>query len=265
MILFTVAWALFIFVFPLYSLVLMVVFGPMGIVGAFFSTLHLSRKVVALILKMIFFPRIQAVMFDAVLSREGLYDLVFNHNLGNEQSNTKLDIPELLLNKILPKFLIELTLLVLQFVPIMGPIIVLTIRAPTKASELHKRYYVLMNWTPSDIYRCYWKYHLEYLQFGLMVFLLEMVPGFTFFFMFTNNVGMALWTIDHHKDLKKICSKHRPRLQESTNLALAEVAPSSLDPPSISLRRREYLKYPLNTVRARIWTAGRASLEKHAD
>lgn len=257
----SVVWGMFLFVFPTYAIVLTLFLGPLGFIASFLSTLHLSRKIVSLVLKLILFPRFQSVMFDAILSREGLYDVVHCHNIMKEQSKRNFDLPSLLLTKFLPTFAAELTLLVVQFIPILGPLIILVARAPAKAYEIHERYFTLMRWDDQQKNKCYWHFRLEYIQFGLMALVLELIPGLTFFFMFTSNVGMALWSVDNHEKLGEIgrpTSSHGPIMKEPTAQDLPDL--SETENPNVEIianevKKREYLKLPINSVKSRIWNA----------
>lgn len=257
LILFAAAWFMFFFVLPVYAFILSVFVGPLGAVAAFISVLHLSRKVTVLLLTMIFFPRLQGVMFDTVLSKEGMYEVVFAYNLRRQHSEINTNIPWLLVNRVIPFFIQEAALFVLHFIPILGPLISIAIRAPTLAFNLHQRYYKLANWKHEQTSASYWKFTLEYFQFGVVASVLELIPGLTFLFMFTNAVGMALWTVDNRKLLNDIAiSTHVPESpMEEINIDFAEEFQAEL--PAAAVKKREYLKAPLNNMKARIWSSGR--------
>lgn len=268
MLLALVAWVMFFVVFPPYALLLSLVLGPMGLLSAFLSVLYLSRKLMVLFLKALFFSQVQAVMFDAVLTREGLYNVVFGHNLKKEQSSGTIDVPGFLANKLLPFIVTESLLLLVHFVPIVGPFLVLFIRAPTKANSFHQRYFKLMEWNFKAQNNCFWKYRLEYTQFGVMALLLEMIPGFTLLFMFTNNIGMALWSVENHDKFQEFGGKYNgPVITDLTAPAVSVITqePEEVIVPAPEVRRREYLKLPLNTMRARIWVPRVPSADKPVD
>lgn len=259
---------MFFMVFPPYAVLLSLVLGPMGLLSALLSVLHLTRKLMILMLKALFFSRLQAVMFDAVLTREGLYNVVFGHNLKKEQSQKTIDVPGLLANQLLPFLVTESLLLFVHFIPMIGPFLVLFVRAPTKANSFHQRYFKLMEWNYKTQNNCFWNFRLEYTQFGVMALLLEMIPGLTLLFMFTNNIGMALWTVENHDKLQELGGKYNgPVIVDPTASTLSVITkePEEVIAPVTEVRRREYLKLPLNTMKARIWVPKVSSADRKSD
>lgn len=168
-------------------------------ISALLSVLHLSRKLIVLFLNLVLLERIQKVIFDAVLNREGLYDVVFNYNIRNESSSKVSDIPTIIFGQLIPFVLSECACFFVQCIPLIGPLIVLLVKAPKKAFSMHQRYFKLMNFNFKKENSCFSKFRSEYLQIGVMVYVLEMIPCMTIFFLFTNNIGMALWTVDQHE------------------------------------------------------------------
>lgn len=166
--------------------------------SALLSVLHLSRKLIVLFLKLFLVERIQNVIFDAVLNKEGLYQIVFNYNLRNEPSSQSSDIPTMLLTQLIPDIISEFAFFLVQCVPLVGPLLVLLVRAPKKAFSMHQRYFKLMAFDFKAQNSCFTKFRSQYFQIGVMVYILEMIPCMTILFLFTNSIGMALWTVDQH-------------------------------------------------------------------
>ncbi|RKP29724.1 hypothetical protein METBISCDRAFT_7743, partial [Metschnikowia bicuspidata] len=167
----------------------------MGTISAMVVMFHLCQRIFALCLKIILFPQLQAVVFDAVLTREGLYDVLFNYNLRNRYKPDTLNIPRILFKSVLPTLFSEISHLALVLVPVVGPLIVSIKRAPRRAKDGHKRCFELLGWKPEVINDYCAKNNFDYTKVGLVLLFLEMIPGFTFFFLFTNNIGMALWMV----------------------------------------------------------------------
>lgn len=205
---------LFFVVFPVYAIGATLIMGPIGILASFVSILQTSRRVTILLLNMIFIGRIQDVMFDAILNREGLYELTFDYNRNKESKTGSTNTRMWLTHRVMPGVTRGLLYFVLDMVPIIGPLIFVYSKAPTKTYKSHKRDYKLMRWNHRQIQLFSRKVASHYSAFGVVALLLEMIPGMTVFFMFTSNIGLALWTVDNHKRFQSIVQEQDAKEHE---------------------------------------------------
>ncbi|KAI8637815.1 hypothetical protein BD408DRAFT_374506 [Parasitella parasitica] len=101
-----------------------------------------------------------------------------------------------------PIFLLRSALFVLtlplNIVPVVGPICFVSIQALFRGGVAHKRYFQLYKWTPEQRQRRIETYFWQYQRFGLVATALEMLPFAGYLFMYTNQIGAALWAMDLH-------------------------------------------------------------------
>ena len=269
-ILLCVVWTMLVFVLPPYALIMTMVLGPMGTISAMIVMFHLCQRIFALCLKIILFPQLQAVVFDTVLTREGLYDVLFNYNLRNRHKPDTMNIPAFLFKSLLPTIFHEITYLIIVLMPVVGPLIVLIKRAPARSRDGHRRCFELLGWKEEVINDFCARNNLDYIKVGLVLLFLEMIPGFTFFFLFTSNIGMALWMVEDFDRIEKFEDTMRiVRVPEPIALAgepdvsfsvEANVQENLLIEKKLAeagvteIRRRDYLKLPLHTINTKVWT-----------
>ncbi|CEP09435.1 hypothetical protein [Parasitella parasitica] len=86
----------------------------------------------------------------------------------------------------------------LNIVPVIGPICFISIQALFRGGVAHKRYFQLYKWTPEQRQRRIETYFWQYQRFGLVATALEMLPFAGYLFMYTNQIGAALWAMDLH-------------------------------------------------------------------
>ncbi|KAK4513013.1 uncharacterized protein ATC70_003724 [Mucor velutinosus] len=86
----------------------------------------------------------------------------------------------------------------LNVVPVVGPLCFISIQALFRGGAAHKRYFQLYKWTPEQRQRRIEAYFWQYQRFGLVATALEMLPFVGYLFMYTNQVGAALWAMDLH-------------------------------------------------------------------
>lgn len=122
-----------------------------------------------------------------------------------------------------PYWLIRrITIFILNFIPIVGPIIVVIISAPDRGKKSHSRYFELKGMASKEVdqfvkarrgqYTGY-VYQLHVLltclsntciyRFGLVANALEMIPIIGTFFHFSNTVSGALWAAQIERNEKK--------------------------------------------------------------
>ncbi|KAM9900355.1 hypothetical protein OXX79_005188 [Metschnikowia pulcherrima] len=189
-------------IFPIYAFVTTMVTGPFGLISAIITLFSLSRQLTVWLSNIVFIRQVQASIFDTVLKKEGAGDIVIRHEFMHSRYTPKKPMQHRLYYQFLPFISREVFYILLGIIPLVGPFIVIFIQAPIKGYKTHKHYYHLMMWNYVQINRFNKEYQSDYTAFGIGALLLEMVPGLTVFFMFTNNIGMALWTARYYKDFE---------------------------------------------------------------
>ncbi|GEQ72362.1 hypothetical protein JCM33374_g6049 [Metschnikowia sp. JCM 33374] len=204
-------------VFPVYALIATTVTGPFGLISAIITLFSLTRQLTILISQLLFIRHIQGIIFEKVLEREGAKDLLLRYRFMRSRFSPQKPIDLRLRYQTLPFLERELFYFLLGIIPLIGPLIVLFFKAPVKGYKTHKRYYKLMVWEYVDINRFYREYRRDYAAFGVVALLLEMIPGLTILFMFTSNIGMALWTAQYHKDFEEFMADDNEELCEKAH------------------------------------------------
>lgn len=178
--------------------------GPLGVLSAWVSVLQMSHSLTLFIMVATYLPKVQSAMFDAILTSEGQHTIVHNFKVGNIKAPQKKrnKITKAAKFRLYPCLARELTFCVVGLVPFVGPLLLIYLKAPIKAYRTHKRYYRLVGWDYEQIAAKYAQFKPDYTAFGIVALLLELTPGFTIFFMFTSNIGMALWTVQKHADIQ---------------------------------------------------------------
>ncbi|EXF80485.1 hypothetical protein CPAR01_14938 [Colletotrichum paranaense] len=119
-----------------------------------------------------------------------------------------------------PKALIRyLIYLPLNFIPVVGTVIFISLQARSRGQAVHGRYFQLKNWSSSR--RADWlKRHAgPYTAFGLVATALEMIPFASVLFTFTNAVGAALWAADIEAKDTSMTDSTAPTLRETAQKA----------------------------------------------
>ncbi|EXJ64330.1 hypothetical protein A1O7_00666 [Cladophialophora yegresii CBS 114405] len=103
--------------------------------------------------------------------------------------------------KFTPNAIIRYVLyLPLNFIPIVGTAIFIALQGKRAGPAAHTRYFQLKEWSKSKR-EAHIEYHRGgYTAFGVVAFVLEMIPFANLLFAFTNTVGAALWAADLEKN-----------------------------------------------------------------
>lgn len=206
-------------IFPIYAFVMTMFTGPFGLVSAFITLLVTSRRITTFILHFLFMRHIQGAIFDRTLRKEEAAEVLTRYELMSSRFMPKKTPRSRLYYQVLPFIYREILYNVLAIIPLFGPAIVLLFKAPVKSYKTHKRYYKLMMWNYLEINRFCRKYRYDYTLFGILALLLEMIPGLTVCFVFTNNIGMALWTAQYHKEFERFMHhEHEKRPEKEEEL-----------------------------------------------
>ncbi|KAG1472000.1 hypothetical protein G6F56_001798 [Rhizopus delemar] len=87
----------------------------------------------------------------------------------------------------------------LNILPVIGPAAFIGIQALFRTGEAHKRYFNLYHWSKAQIHRRVDARFWQYYRFGLMATVLEMIPFAGYVFIYTNQIGAAMWAMDLHE------------------------------------------------------------------
>lgn len=201
--------AMYLMFYPLQAFFAVVFYGPAGFVSTWFTVLQQSGLVSTFLVTFLLMPEIQKVAFDAVLCKECADDVVLIGKLRRVANVPFLvrwgrmiwALPNML---VLPfTFIRAIIMFLLNSIPVIGPIMVVVIQAPTNGLRAHSRYFTLKDYDKKQIKQVYKKNRGQYMGFGIVANFLETIPLFSVLFMFTNTIGAALWVIDIEQKLKQ--------------------------------------------------------------
>lgn len=196
---------MFVTFFPFYGLFLTLWGGPVGFIYSGIVVLQQSGFVSVFIVTFVLMPEIQRVAFDAVLSKECPNDIVLLGKLRRVNAvpymvnciGIVFAVPQLL---VLPYLVFKLALMfAVSVIPVIGPVLVILLQAPSKGIQAHGRYFSLLGYDTTKIAAVYYANNGAYLGFGLVATILESIPIISLFFMFTNTIGAAIWVSNIEK------------------------------------------------------------------
>lgn len=149
--------------------------------------------------------KIQEASFDSVLLREGNADLVkrLRTYKVSKRGVTWFRLIRFIVLRLIPFICRELVFVAMNNIPVVGSFMVLYLRAARKGYRTQRRYYRVVGWSDHQIRQFYRAHRGDHTGFGLMAVLLELIPGLFVFFVFTDNIGMALWTVENHTNFSK--------------------------------------------------------------
>lgn len=183
--------------------------GPGGIPWTWVTILQLSVQASSVLIIWLLMPDIETMVFDGIFSKEFNDDLVM---MGKIRNNKK--VPFLVQFKtaifsipnwtVLPFLIIRaVTIFLFGLIPIIGPLLIAYLKAPTRALQGHSKYFGLKNMGTNEIRSYYRQHKAEYIGFGLFANVLESIPFFNILFIFTNTIGATLWAVQV-ENLKKL-------------------------------------------------------------
>ncbi|KAI5957173.1 hypothetical protein KGF54_000101 [Candida jiufengensis] len=185
--------------------------GPMGIVLAWYSLYSQSSNISQFLITILLIPYIQKIVLDAILSKECVNEnfLKFIDNKRDRYTGADENILTLYARK-LQRYIYEikyfsilpfsitkiLFLFFINFIPVVGPIIILIIKVNSKSVQVHRRYFILKGFDLIEIENFYKLNKNSYLLFAIFALLLESIPCVNVLLLFTNTIGAALWAVD---------------------------------------------------------------------
>lgn len=190
---------LFLSLFPIYVFLATLILGPVGIVQAFIFVFQITGKVSNLIVKVSFFSKLQVKTFDQVLIENGFLSVVdeFKQSQTEDAESAWNAFKNWVQTKAWPSLIRSVLHAVIFLIPFLGPFLHLYVKSRGKAARVHERYHKLAQLNDVQKELHVRVFRRDYTAFGYMAMFLETIPLFSFFFMFTNNIGMALWTADN--------------------------------------------------------------------
>ena len=213
--LFIVAIVVYILAIPI-SLILVLATGGM-ILTVLPSILQSCNFIINFINKSIILPKILHKLFDCIVHEHIKDQYGYQYN----------KLPRGVLNPYLPGFYGETILgrtirtsirlggpiwwimkLILCFlvnmIPIVGPLLVIIIRADASGFGKHKRYFHLKGYSAAQIHYVWVHRWGQYFAFGFVALLMESIPVMGYLFVFTNVIGAAYWAVDIEREQRRV-------------------------------------------------------------
>lgn len=192
--------------------------GPSALVTTAIAILHQANLAARVLSGMFLLPMPLKLLFDAVMSREGHDELVLRSRLrrGAELSTVaigKQTTKSIVKNTVAPKWLFRTFLRIsLNFVPFVGPLIIVMMDGPSHGRKAHSRYFELKRFDGKETDHYVRSRRGQYWGFGMIAGALETVPLIGFIFTFTNTVGAAIWASQIET---RLINKSRLMLEQS--------------------------------------------------
>jgi len=188
---------MFLFTYVPQSFMLQFVNGPLAWISTIALVLSESAAIITALSKSFLIDEALIDIFDLVLLSENQISLVKN---GREIRSSGGGLGKLLKRpfaKFSPQAIVKYFLyLPLNFVPVVGTVIFLLAQGSEQGPTYHSRYSQLKCYTQSQKNGFVERNKPKYLAFGTVATLLQIVPGASIFFLYTNTVGAALWAAE---------------------------------------------------------------------
>ncbi|KAF2176987.1 hypothetical protein K469DRAFT_721076 [Zopfia rhizophila CBS 207.26] len=193
--------------------------GPLAILTTILLVLSEASTIFSVLSKNFLIDDALIDTFDGTLLSRNLTSLV-----STERQIKSGNDPIAKLGKILrkpfasftPKAIIRYFIyLPLNFIPVVGTILFVTLQGRKFGPTAHARYYQLKQMGKRERDEFVERRKAAYTSFGVPAILLEMVPIAGIFFAFTNTVGAALWAAD----IEQQQSATAPNLRNQADLA----------------------------------------------
>ncbi|WWC87068.1 uncharacterized protein L201_001954 [Kwoniella dendrophila CBS 6074] len=181
--------------------VLAFVSGPLAFGLAVPLVLGEAYVVITFLTKALLVGQAGLDLFDAVLLQKGHSTLVANGRQISPGSNGKSKVLGTLLSKPLSKFSTDnvvryILTLPLNLIPVVGTVFFLGFNGFKSGPGYHARYFQLKGYDKTKRQELIKKRRGAYTAFGTMAMVLNLIPGLSILFTFTNAVGAALWASD---------------------------------------------------------------------
>ncbi|KAI9813928.1 MAG: hypothetical protein M1826_002361 [Phylliscum demangeonii] len=192
---------MFIFTYLPQAAVLSLFNGPLAALSTVFLTLSESSTIINLLSRNFLIEEALVDTFDGTLVAMDKTHIVAEGrqiNAGRHDAVGKLGkLVKKPFEKFTPTAIIRYFMyLPLNFIPVVGTAIFLTLQGRRAGPTSHTRYFQLKGWNSSRRDEWVREHQAAYTGFGVVAVLLELVPFASILFAFTNTVGAALWAAD---------------------------------------------------------------------
>ncbi|KAK9484562.1 hypothetical protein V1527DRAFT_505618 [Lipomyces starkeyi] len=205
--------------YPPQAVIFVLMNGPVGLLSSAFMVCRQAYMIYGILARTFFLKKELRNLFDMILKLNGLEDLLANANLDfAEEVDAEFytRIQQSVIYKLRAryrKFVFRMTspyllfkaliLLPIQFIPVVGPLIMALMNSVDIARAAQARYFQLKQWTPRDIRVFTRRRYGSYWTFGAAAGVLETIPVLGMFFSFTNTTGAALWAARLEKKARR--------------------------------------------------------------
>lgn len=181
------------------SFVLQLINGPLAWITTVVLVLSESATIITALASTFLVDETLVDTFDLVLLSRGLLSLVQN---GREPRGTDKGTGTGRLGKLLrkpfsrftPRALVRYVVcLPLNFIPLLGTTLFLLVQGRQQGPAYHARYFQLKRLSVAQRDAFVRRNIPSYLAFGVAAVLLQLVPGASILFLYSNTVGAALW------------------------------------------------------------------------
>ncbi|KAI1809999.1 hypothetical protein GGS20DRAFT_569339 [Poronia punctata] len=203
--------------------ILVFVNGPLAVFTTTLLILNESSMIVNVISRNFFLQDALLDIFDGTLVSKNATGVVSEGRQLKSGGDPISRLGKVLKNpfkKYSPKALVRYVMyLPLNFIPVVGTIIFILVQGRTRGTSVHDRYFQLKGWSSAQQQDWLEHHKAPYTSFGVIATLLEMVPGISMFFAFTNTVGAALWAADIEQKNTDMTTGTAPNLRDSAKKA----------------------------------------------
>ncbi|RWA14123.1 hypothetical protein EKO27_g961 [Xylaria grammica] len=203
--------------------ILVFVDGPLAVLTTVLLVLNESSTIVNILARNYLLEDAILDTFDGTLVARNATGVVSEGRQLQSGSDPIARLGKILKNpfsKFTPKALIRYVMyLPLNFIPVVGTIIFITLQGRTRGKSVHGRYFQLKNWSSSQQRDWLQQHNGPYTTFGTVATLLEMIPLISTFFVFTNTIGAALWAADIEQKNTDMAVGTAPNLREAAKKA----------------------------------------------
>lgn len=181
-------------------------------VNATFFILGIGTLLISILFEAMFVDKTQVDIFDAVMVAEGYENLVKNRRTVSEDINESDPMKKLgarekgaLFAPFSTRQLLEfLICLPLNFLPFVGVPLFLLLTGYRAGPLLNRRYFMLKGFTKAqrNEFIKAKKRRWEYMWFGTVYMVLQLVPVLSMFFLLTSAAGSALWSVHIEREAR---------------------------------------------------------------
>jgi len=193
--------------------------GPLAWVNAAFLVLGEGAVVVALLFEAFFVDETLVDVFDAVLIKEGLWDLVAQGRiLHPDGENPAKQLGKPMSPAVYSPFsfrqIIEFIIfLPFNFIPVIGTPVFLITTGYRAGPLQHWRYFKLLGLNKKERNAVIKRRNLSYTWFGTVALMLQLVPGLSMLFLLTTAAGSALWVAQLEKRRREVAEGSLPEAE----------------------------------------------------